>query len=87
MQSQMNKKTIEGLGFNFNCAWEYEKHNALGTSVDTEKALFLFQRLVELEKSRTVQRQHIVLYRHSAKRKRMGLPIRAQSEPWILIWV
>ena len=51
MQSLMNKKTTEGLGCNFFCAWEYEKHNPLGALVDTEKALFLFERLVELEKS------------------------------------
>ena len=51
MQSLMNKKTTEGLGCNFTCVLECEKHNPLGTSVDTEKALFLFQRLVELEKS------------------------------------
>ena len=51
MQSLMNEKTTEGLACSFTCAWEYEKHNALGTSVDTVKALFLFQCLVELEKS------------------------------------
>ena len=50
-QSFMNKKTTERIGCNFTCAWEYGKHNPLGTSVDTEKALFLFQCLVQLEKS------------------------------------
>ena len=51
MQSLLNKKTTDGIGCNFKCTWEYEKQNPLGTSLDTEKALFLFQRLVELEKS------------------------------------
>ena len=51
MQSLLKKKTTDGIGCNFKCRWEYEKQNPLGTSGDTEKALFLFQRLVELEKS------------------------------------
>ena len=51
MQSLMNKKTKEGLGCNFLCAWEYEKPNLLETSVETEKELLFFQRLVKLEKS------------------------------------
>ena len=51
MQSLLKKKTTDGIGCNFKCTWEYEKQNPLGTSGDTEKALFLFQRLVELENS------------------------------------
>ena len=51
MQSLLKKKTTDGIGCNFKCTWEYEKQNMSGTSGDTEKALFLFQRLVELEKS------------------------------------
>ena len=51
MQSLLKKKTIDGIGCNFKCTWKYEKHNPLGTSGDTEKALFFFQRLAELEKS------------------------------------
>ena len=62
MQSPMNKKTTEGLGCNFTCVWEYEKHNPLGTLVDTEKALFLFQRLVELEKSDAPFKDSILSY-------------------------
>ena len=51
IQSVMNKKTTEALDCNFICAWDFEKQNNFRTSVDAEKALFLFQRLVELEKS------------------------------------
>ena len=51
MQSLLKKKTTDGIGCNFKCTWEYEKQNPLGTSGDTEKALFLFQQLVELGKS------------------------------------
>ena len=51
LQSLLKKKTTDGIGCNFKCTWEYEKQNPLGTSGDTEKALFLFQRLVEIEKS------------------------------------
>ena len=52
MQSLLKKKTTDGIGCTFKCTWVYEKQNPLGTSGDTEKALFLFQRLVELEKSK-----------------------------------
>ena len=62
MQSLM-KKTTEGLVCNFTCAWEYEKHNSLGTSVDTEKALFLFQRLVGLEKLDALLKDDILSYK------------------------
>ena len=51
MKSLMNQKTTEGLGCKFKKVWEYEKHNSLGASVGSEKALFLFQRLLELESS------------------------------------
>ena len=62
MLSLMNKKTTEGLGCNFTCVWEFEKHNPLGTSVDTEKELFLFQRLVELEKPNAPFKESILSY-------------------------
>ena len=52
MQSLL-KKATDGIGCNFKCTWEFKKQNPLGTSGDTEKAFFLFQRLVELEKSDT----------------------------------
>ena len=51
MQSLLKKTTTDGIGCNFKCTREYEKQNPLETSGDTENALFLFQRLVELEKS------------------------------------
>ena len=51
MQSLLKKKTTDGIGCHFKCTWEFEKQNPLGTSGDTEKALFFFQRLVVLEKS------------------------------------
>ena len=51
MKSLMNQKTTEALGCKFKSDWEYEKHNSLGASVGSKKALFLFQRLLELESS------------------------------------
>ena len=51
LQSLLNKKTTDGIGFNFKCTWECEKQNPLETSGYKGKALFLFQRLVELQKS------------------------------------
>ena len=58
MQSLMNKKTTEGLVR----ACENEKQNPLGTSVDKEKALFLFHRLFELEKSDAPFKDSILSY-------------------------
>ena len=62
MQSLLNKKTTDGSGCNFDGTWEYEKHNPLGTPSDTEKALFLFQRLVELEKSNAPFKDNVISF-------------------------
>ena len=40
MQFLMNKKMTKGVGCNFNCTREYEKHISLGKSGDTETASF-----------------------------------------------
>ena len=70
MQSLMNNKTTEGVGCNFICAWDYEERNPLGTSLGTEKASFFSSVRSSLtNQTRTVQRQHIVLYRPSAKKE------------------
>ena len=42
MKSLMNQKTTEGLGCKFKSVWKYEKHNSLGASVGSEKAIFFF---------------------------------------------
>ena len=47
----MRQKTTEDLGCSFHCVWKYQKHNSLGACNDNEKALYIFQRLLELEKS------------------------------------
>ena len=62
MKSLMNQKTTEGLGCKFKSVWEYEKHNSLGASVGSEKALFLFQRLLELESSDAPFKDSILSY-------------------------
>ena len=62
MESLMNRKTTEGLGCNFKSVLEYEKHNSLGTSVGSEKALFLFQPLLELESSDSPFKDDILSY-------------------------
>ena len=51
MKSLMTRKTTESLGCSFNCVWELDRHNSLGDCPDNEKALYIFQKLVELEKS------------------------------------
>ena len=61
MQSLMNKKTTEGLSCNLLVRGNM-KNNPLGTSVDTEKAIFLFQRLVELEESDAPLKDSILSY-------------------------
>ena len=73
MKSLMNKKTKVGLSCNFNCTWEYERHNPLGMSGDTEKkALFLFERLVELEKSDVPPFKDIVISFIELLQERIG---------------
>ena len=62
MKSLMNQKTTEGLGCKFKSVWEYEKNNSLGASVGSEKALFLFQRLLELESSDAPFKDSILSY-------------------------
>ena len=62
MQSPLKKKTTDAIGRNFKCTWEYEKQNPLGTSGVTEKALFLFQRLVELEKSDALFKDTVISF-------------------------
>lgn len=62
IQSLMNQKTTEDLGCNFNCIWEYQKHNSLGACNDNEKALYIFQRLVELENSQAPFKDTILSY-------------------------
>ena len=62
MRSLKSQKTTEGLGCTFNCVWEYQKHNSLGACNDNEKALYVFQRLLELEKSEAPFKDTIVSY-------------------------
>ena len=62
MKPLMNQKTTEGLGCKFKSVWKYEEHNSLGASVGSEKALFLFQRLLELESSDAPFKDSILSY-------------------------
>ena len=62
MKSLMNQKTTEGLSCKIKIVWEYEKHNLLGASVGSEKALFVFQRLLELESSDAPFKDSILSY-------------------------
>ena len=62
MKSLMNQKTTKGLGCKFRNVWKYEKHNSLGASVASKKALFLFQRLLELESSDAPFKDSILSY-------------------------
>ena len=51
MQNLIRVKTREGLVCKFVSSWELEKHNSLGNCHDSEKALYLFQKLLDLEKT------------------------------------
>ena len=62
MRSLRSQKTTEDLGCTFNCVWEYQKHNSLGACNDNEKALYVFQRLLEFEKSEAPFKDNIVSY-------------------------
>lgn len=62
IQSLMNQKTTEDLGCKFNCIWEFQKHNSMGACSDNEKALYVFERLLELEKSEAPFKDTILSY-------------------------
>ena len=49
-QSLLNQKTTEDLRCTFNCVWGYQKQISQGACNHTEKAVFYFQKLSELEK-------------------------------------
>ena len=58
----MTQKTTEELGCTFSCVWEYQKHISLGTCNDNEKALYVFQKLLKLEKLQLPFKDTIVSY-------------------------
>ena len=62
MQSLLSRKTTESLGCSFSSVWELEKHNSLGERADTEKAWFIFQKLMELESSDAPFKDTIISY-------------------------
>ena len=62
MKSLMTRKTTESLGCSFNCVWELNRHNSLGDCPDNEKALYIFQKLVELEKSDAPFKDTVISY-------------------------
>ena len=62
MKSLMTRKTTVCLGCNFNCVWELGRHNSLGDYPDNEKALQIFQKLVELEKSEAPFKDTVISY-------------------------
>ena len=62
MKSLMTRKTTESLGCSFNCVWELDRHNSLGDCPDNEKALYIFQKLVELEKSDAPFKDTVISY-------------------------
>ena len=51
MQKLIQAKTSVSLSCSFVSLWELEKNNSLGNCADSEKALYVFQKLLELEKS------------------------------------
>ena len=62
MKSLMTRKTTEKLGCSFKCVWELDRHNSLGDCPDNEKALYIFQKLVELEKSDAPFKDTVISY-------------------------
>lgn len=62
MQTLLNQKTTENLGCDFTSVWEFEKHNSLGDTPDNEKAWFVFQKLLELEKSEAPFKDTVIPY-------------------------
>ena len=62
MKSMLNRKTTESLGCKFNRFWELDRHNSLGDCTDNEKALYVFRKLVELEKSDAPFKDTVIPY-------------------------
>jgi len=62
MQNLIRVKTSEGLGCKFVSSWEFEKHNSLGNCHDSEKALYLFQKLLDLERSDAPFKDTVISY-------------------------
>ena len=62
MKNMLNRKTTESLGCKFNSVWELDRHNSLGDCTDNEKALYVFRKLVELEKSDAPFKDTVIPY-------------------------
>ena len=62
MQKLIKAKTSVSLGCSFVDLWELEKNNSLGNCADSEKALYVFQKLLELEKSDAPFKDTIISY-------------------------
>ena len=62
MQKLIKVKTTETLGCKFVSSWEFEKHNSLGNCPESEKALYVFQKLLQLEKSDAPFKDTIISY-------------------------
>lgn len=62
IKSMLNRKTTESLGCNFNSVWELDRHNSLGDCTDNEKALYVFRKLLELEKSDAPFKDTVIPY-------------------------
>ena len=62
MKSLMTRKTTESLGCSFKCVWELDRHNSLGDCPDNEKALYILQKFVELEKSDAPFKDTVISY-------------------------
>ena len=62
MQKLIKAKTSVSLGCSFVSLWELEKNNSFGNCADSEKALYVFQKLLELEKSDAPFKDTIISY-------------------------
>ena len=62
MQKLIKVKTTETLGCKFVSSWEIEKGNSLGNCTESEKALYIFQKSLELEKSDAPFKDTIISY-------------------------
>ena len=62
LQKLIKVKTTESLGCKFESTWEIEKVNSLGNCAESEKALYIFQKLLELEKCDAPFKDTIISY-------------------------
>ena len=68
MKPLVNQKSSDGFSCQFNIICELQRHILLGTCIDKEQTLYVFQWLLEFDKSYGPFKDTIISYDFSEKR-------------------